>query len=82
MARQNSQGTILPYGHSNVRSWETEPDPDSDARDTPFARIPLLAEGRTGHSQKVPPLALSQQEWETIGKKMGWLSGGAMNRSE
>jgi len=59
----------LPRGHSNVYAEETEPYPTFPEK----AMIPMIDGAHVDTCRLLPPLALSKQEWETIGRKMGWL---------
>ena len=58
-----------PRGHSNLYANETEPYPTNP--DT--ASIPLIGGSRVDTCRPLPPLALRRQEWEEIGRIMGWL---------
>ena len=59
-----------PRGHSNAHVEQTEPYPTMPHK----ASIPIEG-GATVYTVKdLPPLALDREEWETIGRKMGWLS--------
>lgn len=59
----------LPKGHSNVAAEETRPWPDLPMK----ARIPLVGGAHVFTVKSLPPLALSEEEWRTIGRAMGWL---------
>lgn len=56
-------------GHSNVHAEQAEPHPNISDK----AMIPITG-GASFHTVRpLPPLALSREEWETIGERMGWL---------
>lgn len=62
-------------GHSNVRaektcSWETI-DKKVDAG---IARIPLDGGSSPSTCKELPPLALREEEWQEIGRRMGWFA--------
>lgn len=53
-----------PRGHSNVAG---------DARpDNEWARIPITGGADVSTVRPLPPLYLSEQEWQVIGRIMGW----------
>lgn len=58
-----------PRGHSNVYANETTqwPHPAEDK-----ACVPLVGGARLETCRPLPPLALSREEWEEIGIRMGW----------
>jgi len=57
-------------GHSNVyRLDEVKPYPTNPDR----ATIPIQGGASVTTVKELPPLALSREEWETIGRKMGWI---------
>lgn len=58
----------LPRGHSNAYADEAEPWPDLPEK----ARVPLSGGSRVDTCRALPPLALSREEWEEIGVRMGW----------
>ena len=56
-------------GHSNVLAHETE----SRIGDRAKASIPLRGGKTIKTYGPLPPLVMTQAEWETIGRAMGWL---------
>ena len=62
-------GHKKPRGHSNVYADETEPYPTHPEK----ACVPLIGGSRVDTCRPLPPLALSREEWEEIGRRMGWL---------
>jgi hypothetical protein len=62
-------------GHSNVREHETVEWCKKDKAVTPgVARIPLNGGGTVQTWRELPPLALRVEEWQEIGRRMGWLN--------
>lgn len=59
-------------GHSNVHAEKTAPWPEPTAPG--IARIPLGGGATSQTWKEFPPLALRREEWEEIGKRMGWLA--------
>lgn len=71
-------GHKKPRGHSNVYPEETELATYKERGKVivieGVATIPMSG-GSTVYSCKpLPPLALRRDEWETIGRKMGWIN--------
>ena len=63
-----------PRGHSNVGIEEIEEWRQFDEEVAPgHARIPIRGGSGVGHVRPLPPLAMFKDEWELIGRKMGWL---------
>lgn len=59
-------------GHSNVTNLdEILPYPTNPKR----MMIQLEGGADVGTVKDLPPLALSKEEWLTIGRKAGWLEG-------
>ncbi len=56
-------------GHSNVSACDTKRWPG----DIEIAQIPLGGGASLQAWKALPPLALRREEWETIGRKMGWI---------
>jgi len=59
-------------GHSNVRLEEFTTPPHCPEK----ALIGLVGGATLQTCRPLPPLALTRQEWEEIGRKMGWLDAG------
>lgn len=60
-------------GHTNantnaIREWQ-EVEKYVEAG---IARIPISGGASPGTIREFPPLALTKDEWEEIGRKMGW----------
>lgn len=77
----------IPPGHSNVYASEAE----WWNKEIGVARIPLVGGNVTvaekGRRDKrkwkaLPPLALTKEEWEEIGRRLGWLSEGSVPAPE
>jgi len=62
-------GHYKPRGHSNIYPNETTPYPTNPGT----ASIPLVGGSRVDTCRPLPPLALSREEWEEIGRRMGWI---------
>jgi hypothetical protein len=61
-------------GHSNVRSEQTRDWSKIETRCARgVARIPLSGGASYESFHELPPLALHRDEWEEIGRRMGWL---------
>jgi hypothetical protein len=61
-------------GHSNVESKKTVPWNKVDPKTDPgIARVPLSGGASIEGWRELPPLSLRKEEWEEIGKRMGWL---------
>jgi hypothetical protein len=58
-----------PRGHSNAYAEETEPYPSNPSR----ASIPLAGGSTVYTCKPLPALSLSREEWEEIGRRMGWI---------
>jgi hypothetical protein len=57
-------------GHSNVHKLdEVKPYPTNPER----ALVPILGGANVTTVKELPPLAISEDEWKTIGRMMGWL---------
>jgi hypothetical protein len=56
-------------GHSNLRAIAAAPWPGNLNK----ARIPMEGGAHVSTVSELPPLALSRDEWEEIGRRMGWL---------
>lgn len=65
-----------PRGHSNAYVEETEPYPDLPQK----ACIPLVGGSRVDTCKPLPPLALDKEEWQEIGRRMGWIPAIAVGR--
>lgn len=59
----------MKQGHSNIYAEDTKPYPTSPNK----ATIPLVGGANVNTVKELSPLCLEKFEWETIGKKMGWL---------
>ena len=60
-------------GHSNVHAEQTKPWHQPKPGDgQPYAKIPLVGGAQAVTTKELPPLALRKQEWEEIGRRMGW----------
>jgi hypothetical protein len=57
-------------GHSNVHAEQTKPYPTNPEK----ALIPIEGGAEVHSVKRLPPLALTKKEWETIGCKMGWIT--------
>lgn len=57
-----------PRGHSNAYVNQTEPHPHVPDK----AMIPIAGGSRVDTVRDLPPLALSREEWQEIGERMGW----------
>ena len=57
-----------PRGHSNVHAEQTKPYPTMPDK----ASIPLSGGATVYTVKELPPLALSREEWQEIGERMGW----------
>lgn len=57
-----------PRGHSNVKAEETQPYPTMPEK----ASIPISGGATVYTVKELPPLALSREEWQEIGERMGW----------
>lgn len=70
------------HGHSNVHAKQTEIWPNElkvpNAKE--IARIPLEGGAGVYTVRELPPLALTREEWETIGRRMSWLSDAATTK--
>lgn len=66
-----------PRGHSNVYANETEIYKCTIDRKVivqpDVASIPLTGGSSVESCKPLPPLSLRQEEWKTIGLKMGWI---------
>lgn len=60
-------------GHSNVSSEKTKPWVGKGI-EPGIAKIPLGSGDTVQTWKELPPLALRKQEWEEIGRRMGWLN--------
>lgn len=59
----------MKQGHSNIYASDTKPYPTSPDK----AMIPLIGGANVNTVKELPPLCLDKDEWEIIGKRMGWL---------
>lgn len=57
-----------PKGHSNAHTDQTAPHPTNPDK----ASIPLEGGASVYTVKELPPLALSREEWQEIGERMGW----------
>lgn len=57
-------------GHSNVYASQTVLYPANPTS----AMVPLVGGASVHTVRNLPPLALDREEWETIGRRMGWLN--------
>lgn len=57
-----------PRGHSNAYTNKTEPHPTAPDK----AFIPIVGGASPYTVKDLPPLALSREEWQEIGERMGW----------
>lgn len=57
-----------PKGHSNAQADQAAPYPTN----TEKARIPIEGGASPYKVKALPPLALSREEWATIGRNMKW----------
>lgn len=64
-------------GHSNAYVDRTAPYPTNPEK----ARIPIEGGADVYTVKELPPLALARDEWETIGRKMGWLPDTELDRA-
>jgi hypothetical protein len=62
-----------PRGHSNAYVDETARWPGNGDGDSTAACIPMIGGGRVDSCKPLPPLALSEDDWRTIGSRMGWV---------
>ena len=62
-----------PRGHSNVYANETQAYPDLPG----VACIPMVGGSRVDTCRPLPPLAMCAEEWNEIGRIMGWDVGAA-----
>lgn len=60
-------------GHSNVHADETQTWTNDGRPNADVAKIPLEGGFTVYTVKELPPLALKREEWQTIGKRMGWL---------
>lgn len=58
-----------PRGHSNLYPDETVPCDTCPEK----ASIPMVGGAYVWSCKPLPPLALSREEWEEIGRRMGWI---------
>lgn len=58
----------MPRGHSNVKLELVKPWPGDEEK----AQVPLIGGATVNTTRDLPALALSRDEWEAIGKAMGW----------
>lgn len=58
-----------PRGHSNVHAEQAQPHPRLG---TDKAMIPISGGASFNTVRPLPPLALSREEWQEIGERMGW----------
>jgi len=58
-------------GHSNLREDELRRVPN-DSLSGDYAMIPICGGASATTTKELPPLALREREWRTIGEKMGW----------
>lgn len=60
-------------GHSNVKVEQTTEWRTFDPECAPgVARIPISGGASVTSCREFPPLALRENEWREIGRKMGW----------
>jgi len=62
----------MAQGHSNVRLEEFTTPPHCPEK----AQIGLAGGASPQTCRSLPPLVLTREEWEEIGRKMGWLDSG------
>lgn len=61
-------------GYSNVQAEKTKPWHEVEKGVEPgIARIPISGGSSPFTTRELPPLSLRRDEWEKIGRKMGWL---------
>ena len=66
------ESTIV-KGHSNAHAESTYRHETTDA-----AMVPIEGGASVYTVRPLPTLALRREEWETIGRKMGWLPEGGV----
>lgn len=61
---------MTPRGHSNVDDWDGVYIDDPELGKV---KIPISGGASVYTVKDLPPLYLSREEWEKIGKKAGWV---------
>ena len=60
-------------GHSNADVKKVRPWHEVDKQvEHGIARIPIMGGASPSSCHELPPLALRREEWEEIGRQMGW----------
>jgi hypothetical protein len=62
-------------GHSNVDPSKTKPWDQIDPKvESGIACIPIVGGVTASSTRDLPPLSLRIEEWQEIGRRMGWMA--------